>query len=82
MGRLDTAKENRSYLNNTEFMGMIYARYGCDRRFQMLVDHDIVFVVILEGNKKVVPTCLRTNTTVLAGAIRPKFRKKEVQEIA
>src|SRR5690606_11925053 len=35
--RIDLAKENRSYINNSAFMIWYYEKYGYDKRFQFLV---------------------------------------------
>lgn len=75
--KLDLADEDRSYVNNTMFMNWYYEKYGYDRRFELLVHDDIVFVVIFDQDKKIVVTCLRSKTH-FAGKrhiARPRFNK-------
>lgn len=76
--RLRNAKEVRSHLNNSEFMAHYYDKYGTDKRFQFLVDDDILFVIVIDDGQKVVVTCVRSKDHI-AGRIanRPKFKKKE-----
>lgn len=70
--RLKNATEERSYLNDSQFMDWYYTKYGYER-FQFLVDGDIVFVVI--GNDNRVVTCCDASRHIA----RPKnkFRKKQ-----
>jgi hypothetical protein len=56
--RLDDADEDRSCINNTNFMEWYYKKYGYDRRFEFLIHNDIIFVVIMDGDKKIIVTCL------------------------
>lgn len=75
--KLDNAEEDRSYINNTSFMNWYYEKYGYDRRFELIVNEDIVFVVIFDQDKKIVVTCVRSNT-YFAGrkhSGKPRFNK-------
>jgi hypothetical protein len=56
--RLDAAEEDRSCINNTNFMQWYYEKYGYDRRFEFFVDKDVLFVVIMDEDKKIIVTCL------------------------
>lgn len=74
--RLFKAKEERSYLNNSEFMQRMYNRYGYEP-FQFLVHEEVLFVVLLKEGKKIVPTCIPAKESVVGGIVtRPKFRKR------
>ena len=79
--RISQAEENRSYLNNTEFMSWYYEKYGYDTQFQFLVHKDILFVAIVKRGRKVVVTCLEAKTH-LAGkaASRKKYSKIPTKE--
>jgi len=75
--RLELTEENRSYINNTEFMARYYEKYGYDKNFQFLVHDDILFVVVFEERGKVIVTCLHSRYHVAGRLIaRPKFRKR------
>lgn len=63
--RLNRATSEKSYLNNSSFMYSIYKKYGYDRRFELLLDKDVVFIVILD-EANVVVTCMNSSTTILA----------------
>jgi hypothetical protein len=71
--RVDEADENRSYINNTEFMSWYYEKYGFDKKFEFLTHEDMLFVVVVDEGKKVIVTCVLARTH-LAG--RPSFRPK------
>ena len=72
--RISLSDENRSYLNNSEFMSAHYEKYGYDKRFKFLVHKDILFVVVEENDgSKIVVTCLMAATHI---AGRPSFRPK------
>ena len=75
--KLDDAEEDRSYINNTNFMNWYYEKYGYDRRFELLVHEDIVFVVIFDRDKKIVVTCVRSNTYFAGRKYnnKPRFNK-------
>ena len=74
--RLTKAHEECSHLNNTEFMSRLYDRYGFGR-FHFLCDEDVLFIVVNENGKKIVPTCIPARGSVVGGiACRPKYRKK------
>lgn len=55
---LDKAKENKSYLNNSNFMDMIYEKYGYDKRYRFLLNGNVVFVIVVRNNQEFVVTCL------------------------
>lgn len=81
--KLDLAEEDRSYVNNTTFMSWYYEKYGYDRRFELLVNDDVVFVVVCDKDKKVIVTCINAKTH-FAGKRRigkPKFIKKSKEPI-
>ena len=71
---IDEADENRSYINNTEFMSWYYEKYGFDKRFQFLVCEGLLFVVVIDNGNKVVVTCVRARTHV-AGSLHQKYKK-------
>lgn len=56
--RLDKAQESRGYLNDTEFLGMLYSKYGY-QKFTFLVDDNICFVIVphRDSGQKTVVTC-------------------------
>jgi hypothetical protein len=65
--RLAQAKEERSYLNNTEFMGQLYKKYGYDFKPCIMVHEDAMFVVSVEPGKKLVLSVLNTQRHVYGG---------------
>lgn len=74
--RIEAAEEDRSYINNTEFMSRYYERYGYEKRFEFLTHEDVVFVVVVDGGKKVVVTCCQSKTHISGRTfLRPKFGK-------
>ena len=78
---LDKSEENRSYLNNSGFMAWYYDKYGYDTQFQFLIHNNILFVVLIKKERKVVVTCLDARTH-LAGkvATRKKYNKIPTKE--
>lgn len=81
--RVDEADENRSYVNNTEFMGRYYEKYGYDKRFEFLTHEDILFVVVIDNGKKLIVTCILSKTHIAGKpSLRPKFNgvKKQREE--
>lgn len=85
--RLDEAEENKSYVNNTGFMGWYYEKYGYDKRFEFLVDKEVLFVVVLDRGKKIVVTCVPVKSHLAGKAhrSRKKFNRiltKEEKEMA
>lgn len=71
---LHSSKEDRSYLNNTQFVAQYYEKYGYDHQIRFMVNGPIVFVCIEEKNgKKVIPTCLCANRHI--GVRHKKFKK-------
>lgn len=74
--RLQLAEENRSYINNTNYMSWYQEKYGYDKGFEFLVHEDIVFVVVVEGSEKVIVTCVNSQSHI-AGRSPRKFKKKK-----
>lgn len=71
-----TSKEDRSYLNNTQFVTHYYETYGYDHQIRFMVNGPIVFVCIEEKNgTKVIPTCLCASRHI--GVRHHKFKKAE-----
>lgn len=81
--RLDEAKEDRSYMNNSEFMEWYYNKYGFDKRFEFLVHDDLLFVVVWDYGKKVVVTCIVAKTHIAGKSLlrRIKFNHVKKQEL-
>lgn len=74
---LNNAEEDRSYLNNTQFMQHLYERYGYDRRVSFLVNGKATFIVVEEGDNRVVVTVVDSITHIAGLSVnRPKYRKK------
>ena len=75
--RLDLSEEDRSHINNTNFMNWYYEKYGYERKFELLIHENIAFIVIFDKDKKIVVTCIKSKT-YFAGKQhlkRPKFNK-------
>lgn len=78
INKLESASEERWFLNNHEFMQKYYDKYGYDGRFQFLVDDDLVFVIVIDEGKHHVVTCVPANRhKISAGRKRVKFKKKQ-----
>lgn len=60
--RVDRAEEDRACLNNSGFMAWYYEKYGFDKRFEFLIDDDLLFVVIHDEGSKVIVTCVSSKT--------------------
>lgn len=74
INRLHNAREDRSCLNDSNFMGRYYDKFGYDHRFQFLADKDFVYIIVFEGNVRKVVTCVRASTHKAGKlAFRPKF---------
>lgn len=82
LARLDTAEENRSYQNNTGFMQWYYEKYGFEKRFEFLIDGDLLFVVIHDAGRRVVVTCVSSKTHIAGRAVKnkPKFNRVKKKE--
>lgn len=80
--RLGEAEENRSYMNNSGFLEWYFEKYGYDKRFEFLVDDDLLFVVVYDHGKKVVVTCVdaRTHLAGKAQRAKPKFNRVKTKE--
>ena len=76
--RLGLATEERSYLNNTQFLYHCYEKYGYERRFSFLVHKDAVFAVTPKGNDYwVVLTVMPIRWTVFNHTMqRVKYSKR------
>jgi len=69
-----SADENRSYINNAEFMSWYYEKYGFDKRFEFLLNEGIIFIVVVQNGKKVIVTCVRASTHIAGeNSSRPKY---------
>ena len=79
--RINDAEENKSYLNNTQFMSRYYDKYGYDHRFEFLVDQEIVFVVVIEYGEKIVVTCVSAKTHIVGKNHNAKVRFKKKNQI-
>lgn len=73
---LQKTKEDRSFINNTEFMSRYYQRYGYDERFTFLKGEKLVFVVIEKPDCSLIATCIPAKRHI-AGQKRMKFRKEK-----
>lgn len=72
--RVNESEENKSYINNTEFMSRYYEKYGFDKRFEFLTHEDIMFVVVMGRGKKTIVTCVLSKDHVAGKAsLRPKY---------
>ncbi len=83
--RLSLAEEDRSYLNNTTFMGWYYEKYGYDKTFEFLTHEDIVFVVVHDDGRKLIVTCVSSKTHISGQSFnaKPKFNKiKKKKDLA
>jgi hypothetical protein len=80
--RLDLAEEDRSYLNNSGFLGWYYNKYGYDKSFEFLVHDDLLFVVIHDEGKRMVVTCVVAKTHLAGKSFhsRIKFNKVKTKE--
>lgn len=80
--RLGEAEEDKAYTNNTGFMAWYHEKYGYDKRFEFLVEDDLLFVVVHDQGKKVVVTCVSAKTHIAGKSLRsrPKFNKVKTKE--
>lgn len=74
--RLNLAEESRSCINNTNYMNWYQEKYGYDKGFEFLVHEDIVFVIVIDNGKKVIVTCVKSQSHI-AGRSPLKFKKKK-----
>lgn len=72
--RLDLAQDERSFLNNSNFMNWYYNKYGYDKGFEFLIHEDLLFIVIVERGRKIVVTCVLSKTHI-AGKIHLSKKK-------
>jgi predicted glycoside hydrolase/deacetylase ChbG (UPF0249 family) len=78
--RLRLATEEKSFLNNSQFMSTYYEKYGYDHNFSLRLHEDLLFVVVSQNGKNTVVTCVCAKNHFTAGVTqRPKFRKKSLQ---
>jgi hypothetical protein len=72
--RIEEAEENRSYINNTEFMSWYYEKYGFDKKFEFLAHEDLLFIVVVDNGKKIVVTCVLAKTHIAGKqSLRTKY---------
>lgn len=64
---VNSAEEVKRYLTDTNLMGYLYRRYGFDRRFSILENDNILFVVIHERGRHVIVTCFGQRGSVFEG---------------
>ena len=76
--RIVNSEDSRSFLNNSGFMTWYYEKYGYDKRFQFLVNNELLFVVVIDRGKKIIVTCVWSKTHLAGKAIlnKKKFRKQ------
>jgi hypothetical protein len=80
--RVAASDENRSYINNTEFMSKYHEKYGCEKRFEFLTHEDIMFIVVIDRGKKMIVTCVLSKTHIAGKPfMRPKFNKIKKQNL-
>lgn len=77
--RVNLSDENRSYLNNSEFMSRHYERYGFDKRFEFLIHDDLVFVVVIEDGSKIIVTCVESKTHIAGKSYLSKVKYKKTK---
>ena len=73
---VNAADEDRSHINNTRFMSWYYEKYGFDKRFEFLVNNEIVFIVVIDEGKKMIVTCVLSKTHIAGERSRPKYNQK------
>lgn len=72
---LAIAEEDRSFLNDSNFMFDYYEKYGFDHNIRFFVIDPLVFVCIeSKDGTKVIPTCLQSNRHIAVK--HTKFKKK------
>lgn len=82
--KLHEADEIKVFQNNSEFMSLLYTRYGYER-FHFFVEGEILFVIKEGDEGKIVLTCMSVNKPINNSFImadfarRPKFKKKNEQ---
>ena len=76
---LATATEEKSTVNNTNFMQWYYNKYGYEHVPHFFVHKDIVFIVIFKKGSKIIVTCVPSKTHPAGkSAKRKKFKKNNV----
>ena len=74
------SKEDRSYLNNARYMMNLHDLHGYDSiyEFRSNMEHNVLFVMIVERGKRIVKTCYRlTRSSFLS---RKGFQNKGKKE--
>ena len=71
---IDKATEDRSFINNTEYMSRYYERYGYDERFRFLRGDNVIFVIVSKEEYDLVITCVPTKGHIV-GRSHKKYRK-------
>lgn len=58
---MEGSKEDKSYLNNAKYMMNLQDLHGYDSKYEFRsnMEHDIVFVMIVERGNRIVKTCYR-----------------------
>lgn len=78
--RLNESDENKSYINNTEFMCRYYEKYGFEKRFEFRTHEDIMFVIVVDNGKKLIVTCVHSKDHVAGKtSLRPKYNEVKKQ---
>jgi len=70
---LANGHEDRSLINNTEFMLAYYDRYGVDHHFSFIHHDDLMFVLV----DNTVVTCVLAKGHISGTTRRSKFKKKD-----
>lgn len=52
------ATEEKSYINDTNFMSYYYEKYGYDRKFKFLINGNVLFVALIENGDMHIVTCM------------------------
>lgn len=75
--RLDRSDEQKSYLNDTNFLSWFYEKYGYDKRFHFMLEGGMLFVTLEygEGIRRVV-TCFPSHYHVAGTASRKEKRRR------
>lgn len=64
--RLNLATNEKSFLNNTNFMLHLYDKYGVDKKIEFWLHDDVVFVKIIEKGVTKVVTCYEFKNSVIS----------------
>jgi len=76
-----SAQEEKSFLNNSRFMDMLWTKYGFDNTYTMFIKDNAVFVgVTNEGGKFIVTTLKRDEHYIPHLRVKVKKFQKKSQE--